>query len=102
MAAGAVVAGRVKAGAGGADEAVLVERENGPRPGLARGRESAPTEGRQQVMAVDHASSGACDRARDFGGIKTAAGQRQGRFAARKRATAALQKFDLFTQILGN
>ena len=102
VAAGAVVAGRVKAGTGSADEAVLVERENGPRAGLARSGESAPSEGRQQVVAMDHASSGARDRVRDFGGIKTAAGKRQGRFAARKRATPALQKFDLFTQILWN
>ena len=102
MAAGAVVAGRVKAGTGGADEAVLMERENGPRASLARGGESAPTEGRQQVMAVDHASSGARDRARDFGGINAAASQRQSRFACRKRLAAALQKFDRFTQILGN
>ena len=102
MAAGAVVAGRVKAGTGSADEAVLVERENGLRARLAGGRQRAPAEGRQQVVTMDHAGSGARDRARNFCGIKAAAGQREGRFAARKRLAAALQKFDLFTQILWN
>ena len=81
MAAGAVVAGRVKAGASRADEAVLVERKNGSRARLARGGERAPAEGRQQVMAVDDSRTGARDRIGHLGGIQTAAGQRQRRFA---------------------
>ena len=67
MAAGAVVTGRVEAGTGGADEAVLVERENGPRPSLVRGRECAPTECWQQVVAVDHTGAGAPHSIGDLG-----------------------------------
>ena len=84
MAAGAVVAGGVKAGAGGADEAVLVEREYGPRPGLARRSEGTPAKTREQVVAVNHAGPGARDCTSDLCRIKATASQRQCRRAARK------------------
>ena len=102
VAARAVLAARAEARPHRADEPVVVQVQDDPRPGLAGGRERAPAERRVDVVGVDHARPGQPDRPADVLGSDAAAQQRHRGARAAERRRVAIEQLRVLAEVLAH